>query len=232
MLRIRHSSERGQADHGWLKARHSFSFGDYYDPANMGFSVLRVINEDVVAPGTGFGMHGHRDMEIITYILEGELRHADSMGNGAVIRRNEVQVMTAGSGVRHSEVNPSSTQPVHLLQIWITPGERDLTPAYAQKLFDPVAQRGRLQLLAAPEGSEGSLVIHQDARVYAALLDGDETLAIALRPERKGYLHVAAGSLLVQDMLLQAGDALEVSDETRLDLKGGHAAEFLFFDLP
>lgn len=232
MLRIRHSSERGQADHGWLKARHSFSFGEYYDPANMGFSVLRVINEDVVAPGTGFGMHGHRDMEIITYILEGELRHADSMGNGAVIRRNEVQVMTAGSGVRHSEVNPSSTQPVHLLQIWITPGERGLTPAYAQKLFDPVAKRGRLQLLAAPEGGEGSLVIHQDARVYAALLDGDEALAIDLRPERKGYLHVAAGSLLVQDMLLQAGDALEVSDETRLDLKGGHAAEFLFFDLP
>lgn len=232
MLRIRHSSERGQADHGWLKARHSFSFGEYYDPANMGFSVLRVINEDVVAPGTGFGMHGHRDMEIITYILEGELRHADSMGNGAVIRRNEVQVMTAGSGVRHSEINPSSTHPVHLLQIWITPSQRDLTPAYAQKIFEPAAKRGKLQLLAAPEGSEGSLVINQEARVYAALLDGDETMTIALHPERKGYLHVAAGSLLVQDMLLQAGDALEVSDETRLDLKSGHAAEFLFFDLP
>lgn len=232
MLQIRRSADRGYVDHGWLKARHSFSFGEYYDPSHMGFSVLRVINEDKVAPGTGFGMHGHRDMEIMTYILDGELRHADSMGNGAVIRRNEVQVMTAGSGVRHSEVNPSSTKPVHLLQIWITPSQRDLTPAYAQKLFDPAARRGKLQLLAAPDAASGALVIHQDARVYAALLDGDETMTMALQPERKGYLHVAAGSLQVQGIHLEAGDALEISDETRLDLASGHAAEFLFFDLP
>lgn len=232
MIQIRHSAERGYADHGWLQARHSFSFGEYYDPAHMGYSVLRVINEDRIAPGGGFGMHGHRDMEIITYILDGELRHADSMGNGAVIRRNEVQVMTAGSGIRHSEVNPSSTQSVHLLQIWITPGERNLPPAYAQQVFDSADKRGRLQLLASPDGAQGSLVIRQDARVYAGLLDGDESITIPLVMERKAWLQVTTGSLQAREIRLEAGDALQISEEKSLELKAGQAAEFLFFDLP
>jgi hypothetical protein len=232
MLTLRRSQDRGHANHGWLDSCHSFSFADYYDPAHMGFGPLRVINEDRVQPGMGFGTHGHRDMEIISYVLEGALEHKDSMGNGSVIRPGNVQRMSAGTGVRHSEYNPSATDPVHFLQIWIEPARRGVVPGYEEKHFDTDSKRGRLRLIASPDGREGSVTIHQDALVYASLLDGAEPVAHALAPGRKAYVHVARGEISVNGEPLRAGDALKAADEAEIRLAGGRGAEVLLFDLP
>jgi hypothetical protein len=232
VLTLRRSQDRGHANHGWLDSYHSFSFADYYDPAHMGFGPLRVINEDRVQPGMGFGTHGHRDMEIISYVLEGALEHKDSMGNGSVIRPGNVQRMSAGTGVRHSEYNPSATDPVHFLQIWIEPARRGVAPGYEEKHFDTDSKRGRLRLIASPDGREGSVTIHQDALVYAALLDGAEPVAHALAPGRKAYVHVARGEISVNGEPLRAGDALKAADEAEIRLAGGRSAEVLLFDLP
>ena len=195
MITIRHAGERGHFDHGWLDTHHTFSFADYHDERHMGFSDLRVINDDVVQPGQGFGTHPHRDMEIVTYVLEGELLHRDSMGNGSVIRPGEVQRMTAGTGVRHSEENASREQPVHLLQIWILPGQRGLTPGYEQTAFPEAERRGKLRLVASPDGALGSVTIHQDARMYATLLARGEEVRLPLAPGRRAWVHVARGEL-------------------------------------
>ncbi len=232
MIAIRRSDERGQADHGWLKSFHSFSFADYYDPRWMGFSALRVINEDRVAPGSGFGTHGHRDMEIISYVLEGELAHQDSMGNGSVIRPGDVQRMSAGTGVRHSEFNHAADATTHFLQIWIEPARTGVAPSYEEKHFDAADKRGRLRLVASPDGAEGSVSIYQDARLFVGLFDGAEAAAAAIAPGRHGYLHVARGEIEANGQRLAAGDALLLRDETQLDLRQGRAAEVLFFDLP
>jgi len=231
MIVLRKASERGHAIHGWLESWHSFSFADYYDPAHVRFASLRVINDDIVLPDSGFGMHPHRDMEILTYILDGTLRHQDSMGNAEDIRKGEVQLMRAGTGVTHSEVNPSRTQPVRLLQIWIMPDRQGLAPGYSQKAFPDEAKRGRWCLLASPDQADGSLHIQQDARVFAALLDGAEALDYAIAAGRKVYLHVARGSLTANEQILNGGDALMVSDEARVTLAGGKNAEVLLFDL-
>ncbi|MCU0938722.1 MAG: pirin family protein [Burkholderiaceae bacterium] len=232
MIAIRRSDERGQADHGWLKSFHSFSFADYYDPRWMGFSALRVINEDRVAPGSGFGTHGHRDMEIISYVLEGELAHQDSMGNGSVIRPGDVQRMSAGTGVRHSEFNHAADATTHFLQIWIEPARTGVAPSYEEKHFDAADKRGRLRLVASPDGAEGSVSIYQDARLFVGLFDGAEAAAAAIAPGRHGYLHVARGEIEANGQRLAAGDALLLRDETQLDLRQGRSAEVLFFDLP
>ena len=232
MLTIRRSKERGLADHGWLKSRHSFSFADYYDPAHMGYSVLRVLNEDRVQPAQGFGTHGHRDMEILSYVLEGQLGHRDSMGTGSVIVPGDVQRMSAGSGVTHSEMNPSKTQPVHFLQIWIVPSVRGIAPGYEQKHFAPAEKRGKLKLVASPDGAEGSVLIHQDAKVYAGLFDGAERASYTTNPGRSLYLHLAQGSLQVNDTSLDAGDGVMVDAPERLELHGGTGADLLVFDLP
>jgi redox-sensitive bicupin YhaK (pirin superfamily) len=232
MIAIRRSDERGQADHGWLKSFHSFSFADYYDPRWMGFSALRVINEDRVAPGSGFGTHGHRDMEIISFVLEGELAHQDSMGNGSVIRPGDVQRMSAGTGVRHSEFNHAADATTHFLQIWIEPARTGVAPSYEEKHFDAADKRGRLRLVASPDGTEGSVRINQDARLFVGLFDGAEADAAAIAPGRHGYLHVARGEIEANGQRLAAGDALLLRDETQLDLRQGRAAEVLFFDLP
>src|SRR3954464_13003830 len=213
MIELRKSASRGHANHGWLDSYHSFSFADYHDPDHMGFSSLRVINEDVVQPGQGFGTHGHRDMEIITYILDGALEHKDSMGNGSVIRPGDVQRMSAGTGVRHSEFNASSDEPVHLLQIWIEPEVNGIAPGYEEKHFDPASRRGHLRLIASRDGRDGSVTIHQDAAVYAALLDGSEAARHPHEAERKTYLHVARGSVAVNGTALTAGDAIKISGE-------------------
>jgi len=231
MIVLRNAGERGHADHGWLKSWHSFSFADYHDPAHVRFASLRVINEDIVQPDSGFGMHPHRDMEILTYVLEGSLRHRDSMGNGTDIHYGEVQLMSAGTGVMHSEFNASTTQPTHLLQIWIMPDQQGLTPGYQQKTFSAADKRGRWCLLASPDQAAGSLRIHQDARVYAALVYGEETLDYPVAAKRKIYLHVARGSVIANGQALNAGDALMLSDETCVSLKGGNHAEVLLFDL-
>ncbi len=231
MMTLRRSDERGQADHGWLKSFHSFSFADYHDPAHMGFGALRVINEDRVQPGTGFGTHGHRDMEIISYVLEGELEHQDSLGNGSVIRPGNVQRMSAGTGVRHSECNPSASQGVHFLQIWIEPAVRGIDPGYEEKHFDAAAKRGKLRLIASPDGRDGSVTIHQDALVYAALLDGTENAVHALAPGRGAYVHVARGDVRVNGQALRAGDALKATGESEIRLSDGKGAEVLLFDL-
>ena len=231
MIELRKSSERGHANHGWLDSYHSFSFADYHDPRHMGFASLRVINEDVVQPGKGFGTHGHSDMEIITYILEGALEHKDSMGNGSVIRPGDVQRMSAGTGVRHSEFNASANELVHLLQIWILPGANGIAPGYEEKHFDAASKRGRLRLVASSDGRDGSVTIHQDAAVYAALLEGPEQATHALAAGRKAYLHVARGSLDVNGQTLAAGDAAKISGETAVTLKNGKGAEVLLFDL-
>jgi redox-sensitive bicupin YhaK (pirin superfamily) len=228
---LRRAGERGYADHGWLKSFHSFSFADYYDPAHISFSSLRVINEDRVAPGMGFGTHGHRDMEIVSYVLEGELEHKDSMGTGSIIRPGDVQRMSAGRGVLHSEFNPSRAQPVHFLQIWIEPAVRGIPPSYEQKHFAPEEKRGRLRLIASSDGAEGSVKLHQDARIYAALLDGDERAAHALAPGRSGYVHVARGQVVANGERLEAGDALKVAGGD-VRLEQGREAEVLLFDLP
>ena len=231
MIDLRKASQRGYAHHGWLESWHSFSFADYHDPAHVRFASLRVINEDIVQPDSGFGMHPHRDMEILTYILDGSLRHQDSMGNGEEIRYGEVQLMSAGTGVMHSEFNASTTQAVHLLQIWIMPDQQGLTPGYQQKTFSAETKRGRWCLLASPDQAAGSLRIHQDARVFAALVDGAETLAYPIAAERKVYLHVARGAVSANGRVLNAGDALMFSNETRVVLADGNNAEVLLFDM-
>ncbi|MFG6429734.1 pirin family protein [Roseateles sp. LYH14W] len=232
------SSDRGYADHGWLKSFHSFSFADYYDPARMGFGPLRVINEDKVAAGKGFGTHGHRDMEIISYVLSGELAHKDSMGNGeagganaGVIRPGDVQRMSAGTGVMHSEFNHAKDQTTHFLQIWIMPDQRGIAPSYEQKHFDPASKRGKLRLVAANDGADGSVTIHADAKLYAGLFDGAEQAELALADGRIAYIHVVRGSLTVNGQDLTAGDALQVREASRLALTAGHDAEVLVFDL-
>jgi redox-sensitive bicupin YhaK (pirin superfamily) len=232
MLAVRRSHERGQADHGWLKSFHSFSFADYYDPRWMGYSALRVINEDRIAPGTGFGTHGHRDMEIISYVLDGELAHQDSMGNGSVIRPGDVQRMSAGTGVRHSEFNHAADRTTHFLQIWIEPARTGIAPGYEEKNFPAEAKRGRLRLVASPDGAEGSVTIHQDARLYVGLFDGDESATQAVAPTRHVYLHVARGDIEANGQRLGAGDALLLKDESTIELRKGRAAEVLLFDLP
>ena len=232
------SSDRGYADHGWLKSFHSFSFADYYDPARMGFGALRVINEDQVAAGKGFGTHGHRDMEIISYVLSGELAHKDSMGNGeagganaGVIRPGDVQRMSAGTGVMHSEFNHAKDQTTHFLQIWIQPDQRGIAPSYEQKHFDADSKRGKLRLVAANDGADGSVTIHADARLYAGLFDGAEAAELDLAPGRIAYIHVVRGALSVNGQDLTTGDALQVREASRLALTAGKEAEVLVFDL-
>jgi redox-sensitive bicupin YhaK (pirin superfamily) len=232
MNEIRRSNERGYADHGWLKSFHTFSFADYFDPEHVEFGPLRVINEDRVAPGQGFGTHGHRDMEIISYVLAGELAHKDSMGNGSTIRPGDVQRMSAGTGVRHSEFNPSQTAPVHFLQIWIQPSERDIEPSYEEKRFDADEKRGRLRLIASPDRADGSVLIHQDARVYAGLFDGTESATLDVATGRRLYVHAARGALTVNDVALATGDAMKFVDTTALAFKNGQQAEVIVFDLP
>jgi redox-sensitive bicupin YhaK (pirin superfamily) len=229
---IRRSQERGYADHGWLKSFHTFSFADYYDPQHVEFGPLRVINEDRVQAGAGFGTHAHRDMEIISYVLSGELAHKDSMGNGSTIRPGDVQRMSAGSGVRHSEFNPSKTEGTHFLQIWIQPNVQNIAPSYEEKRFSEEAKRGRLRLIVSPDAADGSLAIHQDARVYAGLFNGAEHADLEVQRGRRIYAHVARGSLQANGVALDAGDALRVTDSTHLRLEGGRDAEVLVFDLP
>jgi redox-sensitive bicupin YhaK (pirin superfamily) len=232
------SSDRGYADHGWLKSFHSFSFADYYDPARMGFGALRVINEDKIAPGTGFGTHGHRDMEIISYVLSGELAHKDSMGNGekgaansGVIRPGDVQRMSAGTGVLHSEFNHAKDQTTHFLQIWIQPDARGIAPSYEQKHFDVASKRGTLRLVAANDGADGAVTIHADARLYAGLFDGAEAAELDLAPGRLAYVHLVRGSLNVNGQDLTAGDALQIKQTSRVAIQAGKDAEVLVFDL-
>ncbi len=232
MNQIRRSNERGQADHGWLKSFHSFSFADYFDPEHVEFGPLRVINEDRVQAGAGFGTHGHRDMEIISYVLSGELAHKDSIGNGSTIRPGDVQRMSAGSGIRHSEFNPSAIAPVHFLQIWIQPQAPGIEPSYEEKHFPEEEKRGRLCLIASPDRAQGSLLIHQDARVYSGLFDGTERAQLGIAAGRRVYVHVARGAIQVNGQALQAGDAVALSDTPKLELHNGAEAEVLVFDLP
>ena len=231
MIEIRKGEDRGYADHGWLRSYHSFSFADYHDPEHMGFGHLRVINEDRIQPGTGFGTHGHRDMEIISYVLEGALAHKDSMGNGSAIVPGDVQRMSAGKGVMHSEFNRTQDGVTHFLQIWIEPNVTGIAPGYEQKHFDAASKRGRLRLVASPDGREGSVKIHQDAYVYAALLDGAERATHKLQPGRRTYLHVARGRLTANGQPLEAGDALKATDTSEIALEKGEGAEVLLFDL-
>lgn len=232
MIELRKANERGHAQHGWLDSWHSFSFADYYDPAHMGFGPLRVINDDRIAPGQGFGTHGHRDMEIITYVLEGELEHKDSMGSGSVIRPGDVQRMSAGRGVMHSEFNHSLKNGVHLLQIWIMPDVTGIAPSYEEKKFSPQEKAGRLRLIAAPDGADGAVRLHQDARLYAGLFDGAADARLPLAPGRLGYVHVARGTLMVNGQRLTAGDAAKLVGEAEVRIDGGERAEVLVFDLP
>jgi redox-sensitive bicupin YhaK (pirin superfamily) len=231
MMELRKAEQRGHANHGWLDSHHSFSFADYYDAAHMGFGPLRVINEDRVQPGMGFGTHGHRDMEIISYVLEGQLEHKDSMGTGSIVAPGDVQRMSAGHGVTHSEYNPSRTEGVHFLQIWIQPKTTGITPSYEQKHVAAEAKRGRLKLIASPDGAEDSVTIHQDARLYAALLDGAESAAHTLAAGRRAYVHVARGSVSVNGTPLAAGDAAKIEGESAVALAHGRHAEVLLFDL-
>jgi redox-sensitive bicupin YhaK (pirin superfamily) len=238
MITLRKAADRGHAQHGWLDSWHSFSFADYFDPAHMGVGNLRVINEDRIAPGSGFGSHGHRDMEIVSYVLDGALAHQDSMGNGraggahaGVIRPGDVQRMSAGSGVLHSEFNHAQDRATHFLQIWILPTHRGIEPGYQQAHFDAAAKRGRLCLVASPDGAEGSVTIHADASIRAGLFDAGESAELALDPGRLAYVHLARGSLRVNGLILTAGDALTLSAESRLVIDGGVDAEVLVFDL-
>jgi quercetin 2,3-dioxygenase len=231
MLRVRRSAERGFADHGWLKSFHSFSFANYHDPQHMGWGNLRVINEDRIAPGTGFGTHGHRDMEIISYVLEGSLAHRDTMGNVKAIPPGDVQRMSAGTGVQHSEFNHATGETTHFLQIWIEPNVRGIEPGYEQKSFPESDKRGRLRLVASPDGADGSVLIHADARVYAGLFDGGEATQLTLPSGRKGYVHVVRGDLQVNGQDLGTGDAALLEDQAQVSLGGGRHAEVLVFDL-
>ena len=231
MMTIRPAKERGHAEHGWLDSHHTFSFADYYDPQHMGFRTLRVINDDRVAPGQGFGAHSHKDMEIISYVLEGALAHKDSMGTGEVIRSGDVQRMSAGRGVTHSEFNASDSEPVHFLQIWIQPSERGIAPSYEQKSFPASERQGRLRVVAAPDGREGSVSIHADAVVHAALLDAGERAELPLSADRHAWVHVARGQVKVNGQLLGEGDGAALSSEERVQLEGVAGAEVLLFDL-
>ena len=232
MIDIRKSADRGQADHGWLKSQHSFSFADYFDAEHIEFGALRVINEDRVAPRMGFGTHGHRDMEIISYVLAGALEHRDSMGNGSVMQPGDVQRMSAGTGVMHSERNPSSDEPVHFLQIWIQPAVRGTPPSYEQTHFSVVDKRGRLRLIASPDRADGSVGIQQDVRLYAGLFDGDESATLPLAAGRMAYVHLVRGTLTVNGVALSAGDAVKLRDVASLAVEAGRNAELLVFDLP
>ena len=230
-MTVRRSADRGHADHGWLKSFHSFSFADYYDPRHMGFGALRVINEDRVAPGMGFGTHGHRDMEIISYVLDGELAHKDSMGTGSVIRPGDVQRMSAGTGVRHSVYNHAADRTTHFLQIWIEPARTGIAPSYEEKRFEAADKRGRLRLIGSPDGALGSVLIHQDARLYAGLFDGAESARLELDPRRRVYVHIARGEVTVNGQELAAGDALALQEVAELSIDQGREAEVLVFDL-
>jgi redox-sensitive bicupin YhaK (pirin superfamily) len=232
MIAIRRANERGRTKIDWLDSRHTFSFGDYYDPKAMGFRELRVINDDRVAPGAGFPTHGHRDMEIVTYVLEGALEHKDSLGTGSVIRPGDVQRMTAGTGVRHSEFNASRSEPVHFLQIWILPERAGIQPGYEQKAIADAEKRGRFRLIASHDGQEGSVTLHQDAALSVALLETGDKVRQALAPGRYGYLHVARGEVTVGAQDLGEGDGAAISDEAAVDVRGRSTAEVLFFDLP
>jgi len=232
MNEIRRSNERGYADHGWLKSFHTFSFADYFDPEHVQVGPLRVINEDRVQAGQGFGTHGHRDMEIISYVLDGELAHKDSMGNGSTIRPGDVQRMSAGTGVRHSEFNPSSGQPVHFLQIWIQPNAQGIEPSYEEKRFSEQEKRGRLRIIASPDQADGSVLIHQDTRVYAGLFNGEESATLNVKPGRTLYVHVARGTVTANGTVLNGGDAMTLHEAEDLLLKDGQQAEVLVFDLP
>ncbi len=231
MFEIRGAAERGHANHGWLDSWHSFSFADYYDAQHMHFGTLRVINEDRVQPGMGFGMHGHRDMEIVSYVLEGELEHRDNIGNSGIIRPGDVQRMSAGSGVLHSEFNSSKTDPVHFLQIWVLPKFTGTRPSHEQKFFSPEQKRGKLRLIASQDGRDGSVTINQDASIYATQLDDNESATIELGSDRIAYFHVARGTLEVNGTRLGAGDGVKISGNGSLRLANGTAAEVLMFDL-
>jgi len=232
MFQVRKSCERGHANHGWLDTYHTFSFADYYDPDHMGFGPLRVINEDRVEPGKGFGTHGHRDMEILTVVLDGALQHRDNLGSGSVIRPGDVQRMSAGTGVLHSEFNASDKDPVHFLQIWIEPSARGVQPGYEQKRFASEARRGQLRLLASPNGRDGSVAIHQDALVYAADLGTGEAVTHRLESGRRAYVHVASGAISLNGMPLEAGDGASILEENALNLSGLQESQVLLFDLP
>ena len=231
MITLRKSQDRGYADHGWLKSHHSFSFAGYYDPAHMGWGNLRVINEDRVAPGAGFGKHGHRDMEIVSYVLSGELAHRDSMGNVVGIPPGDVQRMSAGTGVQHSEFNHAEGETTHFLQIWIEPDVTGIAPCYEQKTIVAAEKRGALRLVASPDGAQGSVTLHADAKLYAGLFDGSERAELALDPSRKGYVHLVRGSLEMNGQPLGAGDAALLEGESRIALANGVDAEVLVFDL-
>jgi redox-sensitive bicupin YhaK (pirin superfamily) len=231
MLALRRAQERGHANHGWLNSYHTFSFGNYYDPEHMGFSNLRVINDDTVVPKGGFGTHGHRDMEIISYVLTGALKHQDSMGNGSVIRPGEVQRMSAGTGVTHSEFNASDSEPVHFLQIWVLPEQEGLTPSYEQKAFAEEEKRGRLRLVGSRNGREGSVTIHQDVDLYATLLRDGDSVSHSLADGRKGWVQVAQGSVVLNDQPLKPGDGVAIEGPATITLSGTSEADVLLFDM-
>jgi quercetin 2,3-dioxygenase len=232
-MKLRRADDRGLADHGWLRSFHTFSFADYYDPDHMGFRALRVINEDRVAPGKGFGTHSHRDMEIVSYVLSGGIEHKDSMGNGSVIRPGDVQRMSAGTGIAHSEYNASKTELVHFLQIWIVPDQRGIAPGYEQKAFSEADKRGTLRIVASPDGRDGSVTIHSSQRLYAGLFDGNERATHVLEPGRHAWVHIALGKVRVNGEELSAGDAAAFSDEREIAIEGlpSGAADVLVFDL-
>jgi len=232
MIKLRPAQERGIANYGWLKSRHSFSFAEYYDPRFMGYSVLRVLNDDRVDGGAGFPTHPHRNMEIVSYVLDGAMEHRDSMGYGGVIRPGDVQRMSAGTGVTHSEFNASDTESLHFLQIWIVPDRNDLMPSYEQKHFDETERRGRLRLIASPDGSDGSVTIHQDARLYATLLSADEQASLPIDDGRKVYMHVARGSVQLDGKAMHEGDGAYIEQQEVLEMKGVKDGEVLVFDLP
>lgn len=232
MQEVRRSEERGVANHGWLDSRHTFSFGHYQDPRHVGFGPLLVINEDKVMPGQGFGTHGHRDMEIISYVLEGALEHKDSMGNGSVLRPGDVQRMTAGTGVRHSEFNHAQDQTTHFLQIWVLPAQLNLTPGYEERHFDEAAKRGKLALIASTDGRDGSVKVHQDMVLYAGKFDGAETASLPIAEGRRAYVHVVRGKVSINGRTLVGGDAAKLTQEEAVTLSGGEDSEVLVFDLP
>lgn len=232
MLKVHKNSSRGAADHGWLQSNHSFSFGQFYNPEEMGFGPLLVINEDRVQPAKGFGTHGHNDMEIISYVLSGALEHKDSIGTGSVIRYGDVQRMSAGTGVRHSEFNHSSTERVHFLQIWIEPNVKGIAPSYEEKHFDTASKIGNLRLIASSDGKDGSVLIHQDARIYAAILGESDQVEHTLATGRTGYVHVIRGQVDVNGVALKTGDALKITDESTVEFTNAYAVELLLFDLP
>jgi len=232
MISVRKAQDRGHVNHGWLDTWHTFSFGEYYDPAHMGFSVLRVINDDTVAPDAGFPTHGHRDMEILSYVIEGGLEHKDSMGNGSIIRAGEVQRMSAGTGVTHSEFNASKTEPVHFLQIWLLPEEQGLGPGYEQRGFDDQDRHNALQLIASPDGRNGSLRIHQQSDIFLAALAGEQAVRYQLRAGRKIYVQVTRGSVAVNGHAVQAGDGVAITELETVELSGDEGGEVLLFDLP